>query len=151
MSHCTSKRCLLPNRCPSVVLPSAILETRQNTFCTSCFDEVCARCANAGDGVPDGAQVQIDGIPLCAEPPSGVAALSRGATLATLSLKKGYYRTSNHSHEVRQCYHEDACLGGNDADKYCASGYEGPCENETADRSHTELFTNIGIATELHS
>lgn len=107
---------------------SLLLETHQSTFCTSCFEEVCARCVNGGEGVPNGDQVQIDGIPLCAAPPSGVTALSRGTTLETLTLEKGYYRTSNLSHDVRGCYSEEACVGGNDADTYCASGYEGPCE-----------------------
>lgn len=120
-----------------------LLETRQGKFCASCFKEVCARCANAGDGVPDGALVQIDGIPLCAEIPAGVAALSRGTTLATLALDKGYYRTSNHSHKIRQCYHADACIGGNDADKYCATGYAGPCEDKAVNHSHNEMWAMI--------
>ncbi|CAN0379041.1 unnamed protein product, partial [Scytosiphon promiscuus] len=42
-----------------------------------------------------------------------------------LSLEKGYYRTSNQSHDVLKCYQEKACLGGSDTATYCASGYEG--------------------------
>lgn len=116
-----------------------LLDTKQSTstFCTSCFDEVCARCANRVNGVPNGDQVQIDGIPLCTGAPSGVTASSKGTTLATLTLDKGYYRTSKTSHDVHECYNEDACVGGNDTDKYCASGYQGPCEDKV------EVYLNI--------
>lgn len=58
----------------------------------------------------------------------GAKASSRGTTVATLDLQKGYYRTSAKSQVVVECYLEDACVGGTDAESYCADGYEGPCE-----------------------
>ncbi|CAN0179302.1 unnamed protein product, partial [Ectocarpus sp. 12 AP-2014] len=54
--------------------------------------------------------------------------MTGGTTLETLELEPGYYRISNTSHTVRECFQESACKGGTDAshDGYCAAGYEGP-------------------------
>ncbi|CAN0375421.1 unnamed protein product, partial [Scytosiphon promiscuus] len=49
-----------------------------------------------------------------------------------LTLKNGYFRTSNQSYVILQCFRRNACQGGKDADDYCASGYTGPCENAFA-------------------
>lgn len=57
-------------------------------------------------------------------------------TLATLSLDRGYWRTSNTSTSIRDCYNAEACEGGvaemcghvDCEDGYCAPGYTGPCE-----------------------
>ena len=100
----------------------------QTYFCSSCFDEVCARCSNAGDGVLIREGIKIDEKPVCAEPPLGATTLSSGTTVANLTLKQGYFRTSNKSHDILPCYKESACQGGSDAGKYCTSGYTGPCE-----------------------
>lgn len=40
-----------------------------------------------------------------------------GATVANLTLEKGYFLTSNQSPVILPCYEENACQGGNDADK----------------------------------
>lgn len=90
--------------------------------------DICARCTNVGEGVPNEQEVIVDGVPVCVELPPGATALSKGATLETLTLEKGYYRTSSYSHDVHGCYNEDACVGGSNAENYCAIGYEGPCE-----------------------
>lgn len=127
--------------------PPLLLETRQSPFCTFCFDEVCLRCTNRGEGVPNGEQVQIDGMPLCAAPPYGTTALSEGTTLAALTLDKGYYRTSNRSHDVHKCYNEDACVGGNDTEKYCASGYQGPCEDKVGETIPGLIFFFLNVET----
>ena len=47
-------------------------------------------------------------------------------TLETLRLEPGYWRSSNRSRDIRECYEADACVGG--VQDLCASGYEGPCE-----------------------
>ena len=73
-------------------------------------------------------EVQIDEEPVCAEPPLGATAPLEGTTVANITLEKGYFRTSNKSHDILQCYQKHACLGGNDTDDYCAPGYNGPCE-----------------------
>ncbi|CAN0527792.1 unnamed protein product, partial [Laminaria digitata] len=62
----------------------------------------------------------------CEDPPAGAIANSSGTTVATLSLEKGYFRTSNQSHEILKCFHQNACVGGTDTAKYCAPGYTGP-------------------------
>ena len=100
----------------------------RDSSCRSCFDEVCSRCLKVGDGVsiPDG--VRINEEPVCAEPPVGATAPSDGTTVANIKLEEGYFRTSNESHDILQCYRKSACQGGRDADQYCAPGYIGPCE-----------------------
>lgn len=75
-----------------------------------------------------------DTLPVCDVLPEGVDALSSGTTVASLSLQQGYYRTSDKSRVVRECFNENACRGGTDVDSYCATGYKGPCERTTARR-----------------
>ena len=111
---------------PMMFLPAG---TQQTDTCGRCLDEVCARCSRGGDELTDMKDVRTDGYPVCAEPPPGTTASASGTSVMTLSLEKGYYRTSNSSHVVLQCFQESACLGGDDADAYCAPGYTGPCEN----------------------
>ena len=111
--------------------PTGIHTSRASTqagFCRSCFNEVCSRCDGGRDGTNDSIEVRIDGLPVCVKPPLGAVAPSRGTTVDSLTLLKGYFRTSNESHDVRKCYHERACRGGSDADEYCTFGYTGPCE-----------------------
>ena len=72
--------------------------------------------------------VQIDGLTLCAEAPPGTMAPSSGTTVETLILEKGYYRSSNQSHNVWECYQTDACAGGVSIEGICAVGYAGPCK-----------------------
>eukprot|EP00904_Undaria_pinnatifida_P012520 jgi/Undpi1/8399/HiC_scaffold_25.g10867.m1 len=96
-------------------------------FCSTCFDEVCARCSTGSGGILYREEVEIDGLPVCEEVPSGATASSKGTTVETLSLEEGYYRTSNTSHAVLECYQKSACLGGIAVgDSSCASGYKGP-------------------------
>lgn len=50
-------------------------------------------------------------------------------TLETLSINEGYWRATNTSEIVRECYNTDACAGGQTGnDEYCKDGYRGPCE-----------------------
>ena len=104
---------------------------KQANFCSSCFDEVCSRCSTDGDdGVLIRKEVRINEKPFCEEPRLGATAPLKGTTVENLTLDEGYFRTSNQSHDILQCYRKSACQGGNDAYKYCAPGYTGPCENE---------------------
>ncbi|CAN0554117.1 unnamed protein product, partial [Laminaria digitata] len=66
-----------------------------------------------------------DGKPVCEVPPAGTTAESSGTTTATLSLDKGYFRTSSQSRVILKCFHQNACVGGGDAENYCESGYTG--------------------------
>ena len=68
-------------------------------------------------------------VPICEVVPEGVdAAGNSGMTLETLNLMPGFYRTVSKSREILECYREEACMGGSNADNYCAEGYAGPCE-----------------------
>ena len=115
-----------PNRSRYYFLLS--LQSKQRSFCYPCFDEVCSRCSTARHGVGLLEEMRIDGKPVCAEPPVGATAPSSGTTIANLTLENGYFRTSNNSHDILQCYQKKACLGGKDAGNYCAPGYTGPCK-----------------------
>lgn len=70
----------------------------------------------------------------CKNLPEGAAASSAGTTLATLDLAEGFYRTSNKSDDVLECYRKGSCMGGLNASNYCATGYEGPCESNDENR-----------------
>ena len=100
----------------------------KTTGCDACFDEVCFRCASARHGVGRLSDIRPDGKPLCSVPPLGATSPSSGATVASLTLDEGYFRTSNGSHIIPQCYRESSCQGGKDADNCCEPGYTGPCE-----------------------
>ena len=68
-------------------------------------------------------------VPVCAVVPEGVNTTGdSGMTLETLNLMSGFFRTSDESREVLECYREEACMGGSIAGRYCAEGYAGPCE-----------------------
>ena len=73
--------------------------------------------------------ISADKPPICEAIPVGVEASSSVTTIETFELKKGYFRASNKSVNVLECYQEDACAGGTDASNYCKPGYMGPCES----------------------
>lgn len=54
--------------------------------------------------------------------------LFKGATLATLEILPGFFRSSLFSTDVRKCFYKEACQGGYELAEYCATGYGGPCE-----------------------
>lgn len=100
--------------------------TRQNI---SRFDTVCEGCSTTANEVPEGVNIrQEGGSPVCEQLPPGTIGRASGTTVAGLTLHKGYYRTSNKSAVVLECYRQAACAGGDDPSKYCAAGYEGACE-----------------------
>lgn len=85
--------------------------------------DVCSRCGfNAYSE-----EFSSDEEPVCEYLPKGVNALSSGTTVSTFHLQEGYYRVSAESRTILECYNEDACVGGDTAGQYCATGYEGPC------------------------
>ena len=100
---------------------------RQNI---SRFDTVCQGCSDAANNtVPDGVEISNEReTPSCQAIPSGTVATSIATTVESLTLEKGFYRTSKESDVVMECYRSEACLGGSDPDEYCAEGYEGACE-----------------------
>lgn len=90
------------------------------------YEEVCAECT--GGCSPPGVSIDNEYVPICTAVPPGVNGNATGQILSSLDLKKGYFRISNNSHVVLECYQVDACRGGTNATEYCADGYEGPCE-----------------------
>lgn len=67
-------------------------------------------------------------VPFCMGIPKGATTSDGGATVESLRLKLGYFRISNTSGEVLQCYRREACKGGTDMSNCCAEGYSGPCK-----------------------
>ncbi|CAN0013701.1 unnamed protein product [Ectocarpus sp. 6 AP-2014] len=52
-----------------------------------------------------------------------------GATLASLPVREGYWRSSKESLSIHQCVHHTACVGAtqiSSAQDYCGEGYQGP-------------------------
>lgn len=92
------------------------------------FNVVCAHCSTGCGNTPTSVDIDNATEPVCTELPQGVQPSSSSVTLAEFNLMAGYYRVSNDSRNVLECYQADACEGGVDATNYCAAGYEGPCE-----------------------
>lgn len=112
------------------VRPIAVLiGTQEDAPNTTRFELACAQCSAAGSSTPDGVEVQHGNeIPSCEELPTGAKAVSSGTTVESITLEEGYYRTSNESHVILECHRRGACVGGVDANNYCAAGFEGPCK-----------------------
>ncbi|CAN0074128.1 unnamed protein product, partial [Ascophyllum nodosum] len=87
---------------------------------------VCSRCTDHC-GAPAGIDMDETTVPVCEVVPEGVNTTGNsGMKLETLDLMSGFYRTSNKSGEIVECYREKACKGGSNAGRYCAEGYAGP-------------------------
>ena len=62
----------------------------------------------------------------------GVKCENPGATLASLPIRPGYWRSNSESLVVFECLHSNACKGAtmmSSSEDYCAAGYSGPCES----------------------
>lgn len=50
-------------------------------------------------------------------------------TIQELSINEGYWRATEDSLNILECYNKQACRGGKTgAPNFCRQGYEGPCE-----------------------
>lgn len=61
----------------------------------------------------------------------GVDCEQMGATLTSLPIRQGYWRSNGESLVVRRCFNSGACKGATNissSDDYCKHGYKGPCE-----------------------
>ena len=89
----------------------------------SAYDVACDSCPVEGNNctVP-----YNDNVQLCEPLLEHTASIDAHGTLETLDLEPGYWRSSNTSRDIRECYETAACVGG--AQGLCAPGYEGPCE-----------------------
>eukprot|EP00903_Cladosiphon_okamuranus_P016944 g15619.t1 len=101
-------------------------QTEAEVSDTCRFDVVCARCGSTTCQETPGTVINSTLVPTCQPMMTGADSTSNaGATLQTLDLEPGYYRTSPTSRDVLECHREEACIGGNDASQYCAEGYQG--------------------------
>lgn len=119
---------LLPS--PALALeirPKCLAEQKEST-CR--FSHVCSRCASECDSDAESGAIIADPghIPFCENCPEGAASTTRGATIETLELLPGFYRSTLTSSDIRECLYEAACHGGRILGEYCAPGYSGPCE-----------------------
>ena len=88
-----------------------------------------SRCSDPQCEDHTGIDMDNTTVPVCSVVPEGVNTTGNaGMTLETLSLMPGFYRTSDKSRNISECYREEACMGGSTAGSYCAEGYAGPCE-----------------------
>ena len=90
------------------------------------YEIVCDGCGEKCEGciVDNGGKA-----PVCEDLLSHANNLDGTATLETLVLEAGYWRTTKTSRNVLACFNEKACLGGVTGNPgYCSAGYEGPCE-----------------------
>lgn len=89
----------------------------------SAYDVACEACPAEGNNCT---MPYYDRVQLCESVLEHTTSLAADGTLETLDLEPGYWRSSNTSRDIRECYEADACIGG--VQGVCASGYEGPCE-----------------------
>lgn len=117
------------------------------------FAVICAGCPGGCRDTPPGVFVQSnESVPVCEEVPEGAVELNVGATLEHLELKTGYYRVSERSHNVLECYNEEACEGGVEtADESCAEGYKGVCEATVYAKERRDLSWKTTNVNPLYS
>ena len=73
-------------------------------------------------------------MPTCSAALDHTSAGESGVSLEELEIDKGYWRATNTSKSVLECYNTEACKGGKSgAPGYCDTGYAvmGPCEENT--------------------
>ena len=69
-------------------------------------------------------------VEICSAVPSHTTSPGARDKVVSLALGQGYWRSSNASVKISECYNNNACLGG--VSDYCAPGYSGPCETQVA-------------------
>ena len=70
-------------------------------------------------------------VPACSITLDHTSAEETGMSLEELDIDKGYWRATNTSKLILECYNTDACKGGKTRTPgYCDTGYAdvGPCE-----------------------
>ncbi|CAN0227090.1 unnamed protein product, partial [Ascophyllum nodosum] len=85
-----------------------------STACEFCPDE-CPTCTVLNEG---------DKVQVCQPVFAHTTSASADGTLESLEVEPSYWRMSNTSKAVRECFRKDACVGGTES--YCAPGYTGP-------------------------
>lgn len=90
---------------------------------TSAYETACDECPEECD---DCAVANPDEALLCEPVLDNTNSPTADGTLESLNLRRGYWRSSNSSRDVRECPRAESCLGGTEG--RCAAGYGGPCE-----------------------
>lgn len=68
-------------------------------------------------------------VPKCTAAMEHTTCSTKGKTLSTIVIDAGYWRATESSRDVLECYNPASCLGGvTGAPGNCKEGYEGPCE-----------------------
>ena len=103
-------------------------------------EDSCSGCSIVTNGIfEDPLAVEI-----CTGAPSYTTSPGARDTVASLVLDSGYWRSSNTSVNISECYNDNACLGG--VSDYCAPGYTGPCEMQlpgTSSRYMADLSKSL--------
>lgn len=110
-----------PSGAPLSLLEQVDSECRFQVVCNGCLSD----CPESTDDI---SVDDPEAVPHCAALPEGVNEKGDGETVESLELKTGYYRVSNKSRDILECYRDEACEGGADVSAYCATGYTGACE-----------------------
>ena len=93
------------------------------TVQASAFEIACEACPTKCDNCTVSNPYDVQ---LCEPVMEHTASVTLDGTLETLDLAPGFWRSSNISTEIRECYEADSCVGG--TKNVCADGYDGPCE-----------------------
>jgi NADH:ubiquinone oxidoreductase subunit 6 (subunit J) len=110
-----------------------------NTPAVSVLDCTCSK-SDVRVLEPD-SEVPLGYIGSCLACPLGSACDEAGISVETMTLKLGYWRSGNLSHNLVQCYTADACTHPNatlnsrllDTDDQCSEGHHGPMCNVCQD------------------
>lgn len=95
----------------------------------NCYETLCHGC----EVCPSCLFPELELVPKClslldagiehATSPGGVT------TIQEILINEGYWRASEDSLNILECYNKQACRGGKTgASNFCRQGYEGPCE-----------------------
>ena len=94
------------------------------------LDVLCYGCSEQCDGCDYGKTIIMPECVSLSEARIAHVWSSGGrTTLEDLEVEKGYWRATNKSKDILECYNDDACRGGiTGATEYCSEGYQGACE-----------------------
>ena len=111
----------------SMFSPPPLRSVRHQPQSSDLFEVVCVGCPDECD------ECHFDErVPMCiglSEAGVGHADSPGGAiTVEELVIHEGYWRATETSTNVLECYNRNACLGGV-KNGNCSQGYEGPCES----------------------
>lgn len=89
--------------------------------CSEC--SICSGCSFGDEkGIPTCISLTQAGV-------EHASSIGGTTTVEQLTIDKGYWRATNTSTNVKECFNTEACTGGlTGSSDFCLEGYEGPCE-----------------------